>query len=317
MQAACHFVAVRPDGKEGAKRMLDTHRLKIFLKVADLKSFSKAAHELYLTQPTVSQHIHSLEQHIGIPLFDRCGKEALLTRAGEILYGYAWQIIVLHSEAEQALDHFQGKKSGTMVLGASTIPGEYLLPGLLGKFKQAYPGIQVAIRISDTAGIVNQLLDRVIELGVVGARIKDDRLQYARFIDDELVLIIPRGHRWWSRNRVGPADLAQEPFVIRERGSGTRISMDHHLKKAGITPERLNLIAEVGSTTAVKEAVKANLGISFISRRAVEEELKAGIFKTVPVERLQFMRTFYIVSERKRAFSPLVEAFVAFLHRKS
>jgi len=149
--------------------VLDIHRLKIFVKVADLKSFSKAAQMLYLTQPTVSQHITSLEQFTGLALFDRTGRAAVLTKAGDLLYRYAVQIIRLQDEAEQALDHFRGKKSGHIVLGASTIPGEYVLPVLLGGFKELYADIQITIRISGTEGIIKELLDRTVELGIVGA----------------------------------------------------------------------------------------------------------------------------------------------------
>jgi len=297
--------------------VLDSHRLKIFVKVADLKSFSKAAHVLYLTQPTVSQHITSLEQFTGLALFDRTGREAVLTKAGEILYRYAVQILRLQDEAGQSLDHFRGKKSGHIVLGASTIPGEYVLPVLLGRFKAQYPDIQVTIRISGTENIIKALLDRTIEFGVVGARIKDDRLQYARFMDDELVLVVPRGHRWWNKKDIDTKAIAGEPFVLRERGSGTRIAMERHLKQAGIAPDALHIIAEVGSTTAVKEAVKAQLGVSFISRRAVAEEVAAGTVKIISLARHSFPRTFYRVAEKKRTPSPLCEALISFLHKNS
>lgn len=293
--------------------MLDIHRLKIFVRVAEFKNFSKAAQVLYLTQPTVSQHIASLEQFVGLPLFDRTGKEASLTRAGEILYDYARQIIILQDEAEQALNHFRGKKSGHIMLGASNIPGEYILPNLLGIFKKLYPEIQITIRISNTESIVNELLNHTIELGMVGACIKDERLQYSRFVNDELIFIIPRGHRLWSVKKIYQQEVLEEPFVIRERGSGTRMSMEKQLLAAGIRPDRLKIIAEVGSTTAIKEAVKAHLGIALISGRAVTEELKLGIFKKLEVEGLAFTRTFYIVTEKKRTPSPLCKALLKFL----
>lgn len=129
--------------------MLDIHKLKIFIKVADLKSFSNAAHKMYLTQPTVSQHITALEGYLGLKLFDRLGKETALTKAGEILYRYAKQLTALADETHQAMNHFRGKKTGHITLGASTIPGEYILPGLLGRFKNAYPKIKITLKIKN------------------------------------------------------------------------------------------------------------------------------------------------------------------------
>ena len=289
--------------------MLDIHRLKIFLKIAELKSFSRAAHELYLTQPTVSQHIAALEKFVGMPLFDRADREITLTRAGELLYGYARQIMTLQDDAVQALDHFKGKKSGHLVLGASTIPGEYILPPLLGDFKKLYPDIQITMRIADTAVIVQELLNRNIELGVVGGRIKDEHLHYAKLADDEQVLIVPRRHRWWGKKEVSLDELFQEPLVMREQGSGSRMSMELNLREAGINPGHMLVSAEMGSTAALKHAVRSGVGVAFISRRAVVDEVAHGLLKIITVSGHTFSRVFYVVTDRKRALSPLGKSF--------
>jgi len=293
--------------------MLDIHRLKIFASVAELKSFSRAANALYLTQPTVSQHITALEKHLDLVLFDRTGREISLTKAGKILYRYARQIRALQDEAQQSLEHFAQKKSGHIVLGASTIPGEYILPPLLGEFKKQYPLINITLKVGDTEEIVEELLGRGIELGVVGARIKDSRLHYRRFLDDELVVAVPRGHRWWNKKNLAPEELDEEPFIIRERGSGTRLSMENYLRQARISPDRLRIIAEMGSTTAVKQAVKAGLGITLISGRAVEEELKTGVLRRSSLAGTKLSRTFFLVTDRKKTPSPLGKALLQFL----
>ncbi len=298
--------------------MLDIHRLKIFLKIAELKSFSRAAHELYLTQPTVSQHIAALEQYVGLPLFDRADRDITLTRAGELLYGYARQIIALQDEARQALDHFKGKKSGHLVIGASTIPGEYILPPLLGDFKKPYPDIQITMRIADTAVIVQELLSRNLELGVVGGRIKDEHLQYAKLADDEQVLIVPRRHRWWAKKEAPMEELVQEPLVMREQGSGSRMSMELNLREAGINPAHMLVSAEMGSTAALKHAVRSGVGVAFISRRAVVDEVTHGLLRIITVAGHRFLRVFYVVTDKKRILSPLGKAFREFLlHRKA
>jgi DNA-binding transcriptional LysR family regulator len=289
--------------------MLDTHRLKIFLKIAELKSFSRAAHELYLTQPTVSQHIAALEQFVGLPLFDRADRDITLTRAGELLYTYARQIISLQDEAVQALDHFKGKKSGHLLIGASTIPGEYILPPLLGDFKKRYPDIQITMRIADTAVIVEELLSRNLELGIVGGRIKDEHLQYAKFADDEQVLIVPRRHRWWAKKEVSLEELSLEPLVMREQGSGSRMSMEINLREAGINPGQMLVSAEMGSTAALKHAVRSGVGVAFISRRAVVDEVAHGRLRIITIAGHTFARVFYVVTDRKRMLSPLGKAF--------
>ncbi len=289
--------------------MLDTHRLKIFLKIAELKSFSRAAHELYLTQPTVSQHIAALEQFVGLPLFDRADRDITLTKAGDLLYGYARQIIALQNEAVQALDHFKGKKSGHLVIGASTIPGEYILPPLLGDFKKQYPDIQITMRIADTAFIVEELLSRNLELGIVGGRIKDEHLQYAKCADDEQVLIVPRRHRWWTKKEVTLDELSLEPLVMREQGSGSRMSMEINLREAGINPGQMLVSAEMGSTAALKHAVRSGVGVAFISRRAVVDEVAHGLLRIITVAGHTFDRVFYVVTDRKRTMSPLGKAF--------
>ena len=293
--------------------MLDIHQLEIFAKVAELKNFSKAAQEMYLTQPTISQHVSSLENYLGIKLFDRMGKEVALTKAGEILYRYAKQITALRGEAQQALDHFRGKKSGHLTLGASTIPGEYILPSLLGKFKREYPSISVTLRIGDTEEIIDELLTSKIELGIIGAKISHARLHYTSFVEDELIVVVPRGHRWWKKTSIGIQELCDEPFIMREAGSGTRISMEKRLDEIGIPPDRLKIIAEVGSTTAVKQAIKAHLGVSLISERAVEEEIRLQQFRKVPIKKVEFKRTFFIIQDKKRSTSPLCKALIQFL----
>ena len=175
--------------------MLDIHQLEIFIKIAELKNFSRAAQAMYLTQPTISQHMSSLESYLGTKLFDRVGKEVALTKAGEVLYPYAKQITILREEAQQTLNHFLGKKSGHLIVGASTLPGEYILPPLLGKFKTQYPAIKTTLRIGDTEEVVDELLSRVIEIGIIGAKVYHARLLYSPFVEDELIMAVPRGHR--------------------------------------------------------------------------------------------------------------------------
>lgn len=296
--------------------MLDIHRLKIFAKVAELKSFSKAAQAIYLTQPTVSQHVNALEEYLELKLFDRLGKEVRLTRAGEILYGFARQLTVMADDTLQALEHFKGLKSGSINIGSSTIPGEYVLPHMLGAFARQFPGVKTVLHIADSQQTVNDLRNRTIDLGIVGAKIPGSSLRYTRLIDDEQVVVVPRGHRWWHADTVVLQDLCREPFVIRESGSGSRMALGRALQRSGIDTESLNIAAELGSTTAVKQAVKAGVGVALISERAVAEEVQLEVLKTVQVSGISFTRAFYLVQDSRRTPSPMCKTFVQFMKRE-
>ena len=294
--------------------MLDTHRLKIFISVAELKSFSRAAKELYLTQPTVSQHITTLESFLGITLLNRTGKGIFLTNEGKTLYKYAKQITALTDEALQSIELLRGKRIGSLTLGASTIPGEFILPNILGNFKKDYPEINISIKISDTKKIIHDLLEHNIEMGVIGAKVPNSALTYTRFLEDELICAVPKGHKWWGlKGKIEISALIKEPFIVRENGSGTQISVAAKLKKLGITKSDLNVVSEVGSTTAVKQSIKSGLGISLVSERALEEELKLKTLKKIPIKDTHFTRTFYIIRNKQSSSSPLSKAFFKFL----
>jgi DNA-binding transcriptional LysR family regulator len=293
--------------------MLDLHRLNIFIKIFDMKSFSKAARQLYLTQPTVSQHVNFLEKYLEVPLFDRLGKEVRPTRAARILYGYAQRLLRMADDAEHAVAFFKGKKSGTIVAGASNIPGEYVLPVIISLFKKKFPEIAVTVHLDDTGGIVDRILNYEIDFGVIGARIAHEQLQCTRFLDDEMCLILSPRHPWAGRRDVEADELASEPFVIRENGSGTRLMVEQGLRKAGIPADRLQVIAELGSNSAVKQAVKAGLGMAFVSRRSVADEITTHLLCTLPVNGLQIDRSFYIARHKKRSLPPVVKEFYRFL----
>ncbi len=295
--------------------MLDLHRLKIFKKVAEMKSYTIAAKELYLTQPTVSQHIAQLEEYIGSKVFDRTSKEVLLTREGEILCKFAKKIIALTDEAEQTIKLYKGLKSGHIVIGASTIPGEYIIPSMLGRFRTAYPGINSSIRIGDTEEIIQLLIDYSVDIGIVGAKVENRQIDYTPFDKDELIIIVPSNHKWNKNSAVSTDEIVEEPFVLREKGSGTRITFERAIEKQGVNPQHLKVTAEMGSSTAVKQAVKAGLGVSVISKKAVTEELKYKLIKGLTVKGVDLTRPFYVIQNRKRTQSPLCRAFVDFIKK--
>jgi DNA-binding transcriptional LysR family regulator len=292
---------------------MDLHRLEVFCKVYELRSFSRGGKACMLSQPTVSEHIRYLETFLDVQLFDRLGREVVPTRAGEILYAYARRMLNLRREATRTLELYRGKMSGELELGGSTIPGQYILPSLIGKFKQTFTDIRIKLVIADTMNITNMVLESSLELGVVGARIKNSKLEFDQLFDDELILVISPNHQWAERSSISLNELAYVPFIMREQGSGTRMMMLQILEQADFDPQRLNVVAEMGSTDAIRQAVKADVGVSILSRRAVADDLNFRKLRQIPIKNISFTRHFYLVTHKKRSRSPLGEAFVAFL----
>ncbi len=292
---------------------MDIHRLMVFCKVIDLQSFTRAAEAVSLSQPTVSEHIRALEESLGEKLVDRLGRETLPTPAGKVLYRYAREIIQLRDKAVQAIGKFKGNLSGSLHVGASTIPGTYILPRLVGNFKTSYPEIQITLKIGSSGEIVQKLLSGHVEFGMIGARWDEKRVSLEEVYSDELVLAVYKGHPWEGRESVELNELAGMPFVMRERSSGTRMVMAQALDAAGFAPSLLNVVAEMGSTEAIREAVKARIGISIISSYAVKEDVERNSLYVVPLKRICIRRPFFLAQRKNRELSPLCSAFLEHL----
>jgi len=292
---------------------MDLRRLEVFCKVYELKSFSRAGKACLLSQPTVSEHIRHLETHLNVRLFDRLDREVAPTRAGEILYNYARRMLNLKREASLTLERYRGKMSGDLELGGSTIPGQYILPSLIGRFKDNFADIFIKLVIADTMKITNMVLDGGLELGVVGAKMKNNKLQFEQLFDDELVLAVSPDHRWAKRSAIRLEELPQAPFIMREQGSGTRMAMLEILEQAGLESQKLKVVAEMGSTDAIRQAIKARVGVSILSHRAIADELQFDQLCHIPVKGLSLTRHFYLVTHKKRSRSPLGQAFVDYL----
>jgi DNA-binding transcriptional LysR family regulator len=290
---------------------MDMRRLEVFCKVVELKSFTKAGEALLLAQPTVSEHLRTLEDMLGEKLVDRLGREVLPTPAGKIFYQYARNILQMREEAIQALGQFKGNLSGRLILGASTIPGTYILPKLIGSFKTAHPAIQITLQIADTAQIVSDVLEGNLEAGVVGSKWNDRRLVMEEVFRDELVLTVVSEHPWARKGKISLEDLPREPFIHRERGSGTRMAMSRILEDHGFDPSRLMGVAEMGSTEAVRQGIKARIGASILSREAIAEDIAQGSLAAVAIDNITFLRPLYLIQRKNRQISPVGTAFLA------
>jgi DNA-binding transcriptional LysR family regulator len=296
---------------------MDLRRLEIFAKVAELGSFSRAADALHLTQPTISEHIRALEDELGVQLLDRLGRGAAPTRAGQLLLGYARRLLALSREARQALDQFQGRMRGELVVGGSTIPGEYVLPALIGQFKAKFPDISIALLIGDSRQVIDWVEEGRAEVGVVGARPQGRTLAARELMADELVLVVAADHPWAGRKTVALADVRGEPLLVRERGSGSREALERALGEHGTDLAAFRVAGEMGSTQAIKQAVRAGVGIALISKRAVEDECRASLLACLRVKDLKIARAFYLVTHRERSRSPLAQAFVEFVESQA
>ncbi len=292
---------------------MDIWQLNIFCKVVELKSFSKAGSSVHLSQPTVSSHIKDLEDHFGCRLIDRLAKEVTPTKAGELLYTYARKMISLRDETEIALAEFHGKIQGKLVIGGSTIPGGYILPRIVGGFIKKYPDVTISLIIGDTEKIISEILSGNLELGIVGAKSDDKRVAQEKLIEDEMALVVSAEHKWAEKKHITLQMLFGEPFIIRESGSGTLKSIQENLIPAGYNIENLKVIAEMGSTGAVIQGIKSNIGVSVLSSVAVSEELKSGILKILSIQGLKLKRNFYLTWDKYRSGSPLCHAFIKFL----
>lgn len=296
---------------------MDIHRLEVFCRVLEFKSFTKAADAVFLTQPTVSEHIRALEEEVGERLIDRLGREILPTPAGKILYQYAKDLIRIRNSAIQAIQRFKGDLSGHLLVGASTIPGTYILPALLGSFKVRYPSILVTLKIGGSGEIVEKVINGSLELGLIGVKWDDRRVVLEEIFSDELVLVVPPEHAWAKRKTVDLDDLAGEPFILRERGSGTRMVMNQALEAHGFSPSRISAVAEMGSTEAVRQGIKARIGVSILSRQAVADDVGRGDLVAVSVNGVRLSRSFYLALRKNRQPSPLCTAFVGYIRERA
>jgi DNA-binding transcriptional LysR family regulator len=292
---------------------LNVKFLRTFVRVVENKSFTQAAEELHLTQPAVSFQIRSLEETYGVELLDRSGREIIPTASGRVLLTHARQILDLYARSQQEIDRLNDLVRGTLTVGASTGPGEHVLPQLLGRFKHRYPEIQVVLRISRTQEIIRQVQERTLEIGIVGARVKDDAILFQPFIKDDLIIIAAPQHRWAGAGPVRLNDVLQEPFILQQQGAGIRTMLESGLSERGLGVEDLNVYMELGLQESVKTAVAEGFGIGIISRFAVRQELALGTLVQVPVDDLPAFRDeFYLVRHRKRKLSRLTEVFLSY-----
>ena len=288
--------------------------LEIFCKVVELESFSKATEAVSLVQASVSERIAALEKKIGIRLLDRLGRKVIPTAAGELLHKHATLLLEMKETAQLEIERFTGLKQGEISMGGSTIPGEYILPDLIGRFNKKFPHLSVKLTIADSSEIENRVLEGQLEIGVIGSKSSHANLLCQKLWEDELVLAVPFRHPWARRKSVSLQELHKTPFILREDGSGTLKILEAYLRESGEDgTSALEVSVRFGSSTAVKEGIKSGLGLSILSARAIDTEVKAGLLKALKVKGLTMSRNFFLIRNKLRIASPACQAMLEFL----
>jgi DNA-binding transcriptional LysR family regulator len=291
---------------------MDTRQLAAFVAVVERRSFSQAAEQLGVTQPAVSLQIRSLEKRLGVQLLDRSGRRVEPTEAGRRLYRSAQRLLAVEEQLLADLgDEAEGELHGRLEIGASTGPGGTVLPVVLAEFQEQHPAVHVALSVSDTQRVIEQVSRRELELGVVGATRRLRGVAFEPFFRDEVVLAVPKAHRF-AGTTVTLDELRQEPLVLMQEGAGVRQVIEDELREAGVRLRDLDVRLELGLQESARSVVLAGHGITFISRWAIEADVAAGALATARVEGLEPSREISLVRATGRAETRVAQAFVEF-----
>lgn len=295
---------------------MDFKQIEAFVHVVRHRSFSKAADAIYLTQPTISAHISSLEKELGIKLIDRSGKDTQPTAAGRLFYDHAVNMINARDNAIYSLGRYTKDIKGKIELAASTVPSQIILPKLIKDFSTQYKEISFSITQMDSAEVAEAVLDKQFEIGIVGTRLENSKLSCSHLVDDKLVLITPNTGKYkaWNSEAIPFSQLAKESFIIRETGSGTRKEFERIIEESGLSKSSINIVAQMNSIEAIKQSVSMSLGVSIVSLLSVQDYLKCGLLRAYDIEGLDLSRAFYVIYLKNRPLSPLGKVFLRYLN---
>jgi len=293
--------------------MLDTHQLNVFLTAAETLNFTQAAARLHMTQPSVSQHIQSLENHFGQPLFVRNGRSIQLTAAGVALQPLARDIVGRSVHIEEMMQSLEGIVHGNLIVGCSTTPGKYLLPSLLAKFHHHHPEVRVACHVSSQTSALQNICNGDAHLALVSRpSLSPKDVELKKFAIDEVKLIVPLSHPWAQREVIEPAELYEANFIMREENSGTKIAVNTGLSDIDIEPDRLNTMLILGNSEAIAMAVEEGLGVGFVSDLVITKLVYDRV-ALVEVRGLNITREIYIGRHSRRPSTVAQNAFWDFI----
>jgi DNA-binding transcriptional LysR family regulator len=284
--------------------------LETFVEAAERGSFTAAARVLRVSQAAVSQRVQQLEKALGMPVFRREAGRIALTDAGRTLHDFARRILALHADARIATGAASTVVAGELLLGASSIPGDHLLPGVLATFRKRHPRVRVRVEGGDTASVIRMVERGEVQVGLSGGKKESSHLIFDEFARDRLVVVVRPTHPWRQRRKISVGDLARQPLILREGGSGARQYLERAIA-ASAKPVELNIALELGSNEAVKEAVSQGVGVAVLSWLAVQRDVEAGLLHAVEIGGLALDRPMFIVTDRRRALPPVALAFLA------
>ena len=296
---------------------MDFKQIEAFVNVIKYKGFSKAAEATFLTQPTISAHINSLEKELQLQLIDRTKKEAIPTAEGKLFYNYALTMLNTREQAIYSLQNFSLNINGTIEIQSSSIPGEYIVPGLIAEFKHEYDKAKFHLEQSDSSLVVDNIKSHKGEIGFTGHR-NNDGLTYKLLMKDNAVLITPKNEYFMNREgeSIKLREFINEPFILREKGSATRSALESELEYKGIAGSSINVIASMNSMEAIKQAVRRGLGVSIISEVAADREYMDKGYLVFDIDDFDTGREFYLVYDDKITMSPTSETFKFFVLEK-
>lgn len=292
--------------------IVDVRGLEVFLSVAKHLNYTRAGEEVNLSQPSVSVRIRQLEDELGTKLFEQLGKKVSLTEAGLVLIPHARRVITAVENAQAAIDELLGLERGTLRIGASTTPGMYVVPQVIARFHDQYPKIEIHLGIKDTQQIEEAVIRNEFDFGFVGGHLAGDEVDVIPWVTDRLVLIVAPDHPFAKKRSIRSDDLRNEKFVLRERGSATRAAISSRLEISGL---EIDPVMEMENPESVKKAVQSGLGMAFISRFAVEAELKTRSLIAIRVRGLRIDRELKIVYRRDKHLGRAAKAFIEMARR--
>ncbi len=294
---------------------MDDHKLRVFCTVAETKSFSKASSIIHLSQPAVSLQVQALEEIYETKLFDRSNNTVVLTSAGKLLYKHSKEILSLYANTEREIGRLTGLVKGSLTIGASSTIANYLLPSVIADFRKVHPKTKINMLVGNTKRVVDMLNSGYIDLGLVEGDVTRQKIIVEKLVQDELIPVMSPTHPWAGREETPIADLAREPFILREEGSGTRQMIEKHLSKHGLSPQHMNISLILGSTESIKAAVEQEMGMSILSRWAVRKEMHVGSLKKAAFSEVRLFRDFSIVHGKNSYFPHIFETFVEFVKK--
>ncbi len=293
--------------------MINYKHLIAFVTVVRKKSFTVAAKELFMTQPAISWQIKNLENEIDLQLIERKERGTKLTEAGKQFYVYAEKIIKAHEQLIEEMKQLKCMEKGKLIVGASTVPGEYILPAYMSSFKDAYPSTDVVVSTHSSESIIDNLISEDIHIGVVGMKIIDSRIESKPFKKDKVIMIVKNGHPLLKLKTVSIKDVLPYPIIVREKGSGSRRTLEDKMESKGLRLKNFAYFTELSGNRSAITGVKNSNSVAFVSSLVAGDSIDLGYIRAIEIEDFDLSRNIYLIHNKLKTLSPLSETFINFM----